>query len=345
MTTQDGFLSLDISWSTPAEIATAGATTWNYIRIYKSGSENSGYNLVARTDLSTAVNCTFSVAPASTVTIPSHSFINGNLVGFATTNVLPSPLNANFLYYVINKTTDTFQLALVPGGTAIALTSTGSACQALKGTVYSQIASQVSSVWTAAWTDPTAQLEAKDSWYYLVRYYSSSTDTESKFYLTLKALTPREQRLVNMLKNWITPWMSSIVSDDDLRAGIVLAMNSINLYPPNTYFDLTNFPTTMEPLLIIGAAIFTLMYKYLGVAFTDFTYNDNGLSLTVDRSGKVKQASDMALAYYNQLLSLAKMDYAYGGSGVGTISMPLSLGGKMSANLLNVLDLFQATGR
>ena len=345
-TTQDSFLGIDVSWTTPTEISAAGATVWDYIRIYKSSSENDGYTLVQTYDLTTLAACSFSVAPTNTVNQAGTSFSNGDLVGFTSTGSLPSTVSQSNLYYVVSKTTNNFKIALVPGGTALSFSSSGTGTiQSFKGQTKSQFASQSSSIWVTTWTDNTSALSAKDGLYYLVRYYSSSTDTESKFYLTFKALTPRELRLVTMLRNWITPWMASIMTDDDLRAGLVLGLNALNLYPPVTGFDMNNVPATIEPLWITGSALFTLMYKYLGVAFTDLSYTDNGLTLTIDRGGKVKQASDMALAYYNQLLSLAKMDYAYGGSGVGTISMPLSLGGKMSANLLNIMDMFQATGR
>jgi hypothetical protein len=346
VTTNDSFLATDVSWVTPAEILSAGYTTWNYIRVYRSSSENSGYQLVQTYDLSTAVTCTFSIAPANTVNKIAHGFVNGDLVGFSTTGTLPSTLTISTLYYVVNKTDDTFQVALVPSGTALSFSSAGTGTnQVYKGLTKSQIASQITGTWVTTWTDTTASLDIKDAYYYLIRYYNSTTDTESKFYLTFKALTPREQRLINMLKGWITPWMSACVTDDDLRAGLVLGLNAINIYPPLTTFDMNTCPKELEPLWITGSAIFTLMYRYLGVAFTDVSYTDNGLTLTLDRGGKVKQATDTALAYYNQLLALAKLEYSYGGSGVGTISMPLSLGGKMSANLLNVLDMFQATGR
>jgi len=346
VTTNTSFLATDVSWVTPTEISAAGATTWDFIRIYRSSAENSGYQLVQTYDITTAATCTFSADPTNTVNRVAHGFLDGDLVGFSTTGTLPATITASELYYVVNKTDDTFQIALVPGGTELSFSSAGTGTNSVfAGLTKSQFASQIVGTWVTTWSDATASLVLKDSYYYLVRYYNSDSDTESKFYLTFKALTPREQRLINMLKGWITPWMSSCITDDDLRAGLVLGINAINIYPPITTFTMNNCPAEIEPLWITGSAIFTLMYRYLGVAFTDLSYTDNGLTLTVDRGGKVKQATDTALAYYNQLLSMAKLEYAYGGTGVGTISMPLSLGGKMSANLLNIMDMFQATGR
>ena len=345
-TTLDNLASIDVSWTTPSEISAAGATTWDYIRIYRSNNENSGYQLVQTLDVTTGTACTFSATPTNTINQPGTSFTAGSLVGFSSSGLVPSPLIASNVYYVVHAATNTFQVANIPGGTALALASAGTgAAQSYSGLYKSQFASQASGSWVTLWTDTTVPLSDKDGYFYLVRYYNSATDTESKFYLTFKALNPRELRLVTMLKSWITPWVSSIITDDDLRAGLVLGLNALNLYPPTTSFTVSNCPTAMEPLWVTGSAIFTLMYKYLGVAFTDLSYSDNGLTLTVDRGAKMKTASDAALAYYNQLLSLVKMDYAYGGSGVGTISMPLSLGGKLSANLLSILDMFQATGR
>jgi hypothetical protein len=56
---------------------------------------------------------------------PSHPFYEGLGVQVSTTGTLPSPLVISTTYYVVNPTATTFQIALVPYGSPIDLTTTG----------------------------------------------------------------------------------------------------------------------------------------------------------------------------------------------------------------------------
>ena len=73
--------------------------------------------------LTTAVAVTFQDA-GDTVTLLSHGLENGDEVSFATV-VTTTGIILNTIYYVINKTTDTFQLATSVGGSPVALTTNG----------------------------------------------------------------------------------------------------------------------------------------------------------------------------------------------------------------------------
>jgi len=55
----------------------------------------------------------------------AHGLSDGDCVTVASGTTLPSGLSASTYYYVINKTTDTFQLSLTPGGSAVALSDDG----------------------------------------------------------------------------------------------------------------------------------------------------------------------------------------------------------------------------
>lgn len=214
-----------------------------------------------------------------------------------------------------------------------------------KEEVISEIPAKSNGVWTTTWTDPTIDITAKDSYYYIVKYVYTDKSHESKFYLTIKSLTPKEQRLIHHLKNWLSPWMTNCLSDDDLRAGFLFAIQSLNVITPVTYFNIESLPANLESVALVGAAIFALMYKYLGIAFTDVSYSDSGVSMTIDRGGKIQNAIDKATTYYNSLINQAKYQFMPTGAGIGTIPMTISLGGRMSGSLLNVLNVFNAIGR
>ncbi len=64
-------------------------------------------------------------AAADTLTKASHGLANTTPVMVMSSGSLPAPLEVDTVYYVVSTATDTFQLALVSGGTAIDLTSDG----------------------------------------------------------------------------------------------------------------------------------------------------------------------------------------------------------------------------
>lgn len=80
-------------------------------------------------------NLPYGVGTANTVTADdatdtftsgSHGLNNGDIVFVRSTGTLPTGVTADTPYYIVNKTTNTFQLALTAGGSAIDITTAGS---------------------------------------------------------------------------------------------------------------------------------------------------------------------------------------------------------------------------
>lgn len=69
---------------------------------------------------------TITIANPAVVTVTGHNLSNDTPVVLTTTGALPTGLTASRRYYVIERTTDTFKLALTKGGTAIATSGTQS---------------------------------------------------------------------------------------------------------------------------------------------------------------------------------------------------------------------------
>lgn len=61
-----------------------------------------------------------------TFTLNNHGLVNGQVVIFKTITTTTG-FSINTPYYVVGATANTFQIALTPGGSAIALTTNGSA--------------------------------------------------------------------------------------------------------------------------------------------------------------------------------------------------------------------------
>ena len=216
----------------------------------------------------------------------------------------------------------------------------------VKNQVISEINSQINGYWVNKWTDPTIDIRCKDSYYYIIKYVNADKTYESRFFLPRKSLTPKEQRLVNYLKIWLSNWITNCATDDEIRAGIKFALESLNIKSPVTYFTIETLPEILESVLMVGSAIYTLMVHYLGIAFTDVSYTDAGVSITIDRGAKIQNAIDKATAYYDKLIDVAKLHYIQSGAAVGSIPLSISLGGRLSGNILGAIsNLFNAIGR
>jgi hypothetical protein len=75
---------------------------------------------------STSAPVTISEAAPAIVTWDAHDQYNGAAITFTTTGVLPAPLVVGTTYYVINESTNAFNLSLTQGGAAITTTTAGS---------------------------------------------------------------------------------------------------------------------------------------------------------------------------------------------------------------------------
>lgn len=88
---------------------TAGATVLNFDGIAVIGS------------VGTPANGTITSISGDTITLNGHGRANGDAIFATSTDNYPSGLPADSIRYVINAATNTFQLATLPGGSAIAL--------------------------------------------------------------------------------------------------------------------------------------------------------------------------------------------------------------------------------
>lgn len=192
--------------------------------------------------------------------------------------------------------------------------------------------------------------------YYLVTFTAGPTggtgpaDYESNYNTTYFYPLPRELRLIESIKRSMPEVISRCgvgLNDSDYMVGLQLALQIFNSYPPETYFRLDNFPKTHEYFLIGLASLTTLASRFLPISIRDWAYSEpGGVVMTVDRGAKINQALQVIGQVYTQYLPLVKLDFSSEfPTGLGTIQLPLSMGGVVSRGLLNVLDIFTATGR
>ena len=135
------------------------------------------------------------------------------------------------------------------------------------------------------------------------------------------------------------------LNDFDVITALRWAVNDFNVANPETDFTIDGFPPNYEQFIITGAELWILHQKFLKVAIRDFLYSDMGLSLTVDRGAKIKDAQQDLMASYNSLIAQAKFNFISQGVGLGTVPLPISVGGSLNRGVLNILDIFNSMGR
>lgn len=68
---------------------------------------------------------TFSAAGTAMITWNAHGLANGRMVKFTSTSAVPTGITSGTTYYVVNATTNTFNISATSGGSAISTSSAG----------------------------------------------------------------------------------------------------------------------------------------------------------------------------------------------------------------------------
>lgn len=204
-------------------------------------------------------------------------------------------------------------------------------------------------VFVTSYTDNTAGNDRNQ--YYGVRFYDSVGMVQSNFVPSFLELTPKESRLVYTLREMLGSVLTSDpltgvqFTDQQLLIDIELALNAFNIYPPVTSFTIENFPSDYEVMLMYLAQMFALVNKYLGLSINDYNYNDNGIALNIDRGAKINTAIANVQKIVNDLLAIIKLEFAFQGESIGTLQLPVGIGGAISRGVSNILDVFNSMGR
>ena len=122
-------------------------------------------------------------------------------------------------------------------------------------------------------------------------------------------LTAIEIRLLQKIKNVLPkPFLSKDAFEDAndiemnrrILAYIDLVINDINWEMPVTGFTIRNFPEGLDGTLVLGVNVFTSMFMQMKWTLNDFSYTDNGLSLSLDRVEKLNRSHETMLKLYKE---------------------------------------------
>lgn len=128
---QLGYDSAQSRWIvlSTSESSASSSGTKNYIVNGDASAGTAGWTTYTSVLTVTAANVD---TGGNTFTITGHGLPQGRRVQFTTSNTLPSPLAANTDYYVLNPTTNTFQVSTTIGGTAVDITTQGTGTHSVK---------------------------------------------------------------------------------------------------------------------------------------------------------------------------------------------------------------------
>lgn len=183
--------------------------------------------------------------------------------------------------------------------------------------------------------------------YYLVTFQNAANSWESHWHITYFPPNPHEAYMLDQIRRATPKIIQDMMTDEDYLNGLTLAVQIFNTYPPETGFCLSNFPRTHEAYLIGLGQLTSLASRYLPLSIRDWRYSEpGGIVMDINRGEKISQAMELISKVYTQYIPLMKMDFAWDSPmGVGTIQLPMSMGGSISRGLLNILDVMNATGR
>lgn len=183
--------------------------------------------------------------------------------------------------------------------------------------------------------------------FYLVSFVSTIAGSESPYHITFFDLLPSEAVLVEQVKRTIPSILQGTLTNEDYLNGLNLAIGIFNNYPPQTYFTLQTMPKSHLVFLIGLAQMLALASRYLPLSIRDFRYSEpGGVVMDIDRGSKITEAINIITKVYTQYLPLIKLDFSADfPMALGTVQLPLSMGGVVSRGLLNILDIFTAVGR
>lgn len=98
--------------------------------------------------------------------------------------------------------------------------------------------------------------------------------------------------------------------DEQLLMWLQMGLDDINYSTPATYFTLETAPQHWETAVLFACNAVATVLVAGDVSFEDFTYNDNGLSLTLDRTGKLGQVNERVTKMYNTMKFNIKKYYS-----------------------------------
>lgn len=110
--------------------------------------------------------------------------------------------------------------------------------------------------------------------------------------------TERQYELLTKCKAVIPKSFLREADDPKILAYIQLVVDDVNYVPPLTDYLVENIPPFFDTIIVLGANAYTLLFQMQKWSLEDFTYTNNGLTVTLDRVAKIKSPYDEFFKLY-----------------------------------------------
>lgn len=142
----------------------------------------------------------------------------------------------------------------------------------------------------------------------------------------ITVFTPREKAFLEQLKRVVPkPFLNSCEDpaerDFKLMGIAALALSDYSNMPPCEHgMTFNNMPADLAQLIIFGTNYYIMMFRQAEFSLIDISYSDNGLSVNLDRVGKIGQVvQNFEKIWLRQLQNRKNcLLLSNGGMGLGT---------------------------
>lgn len=131
--------------------------------------------------------------------------------------------------------------------------------------------------------------------------------------------------------NWLTStnppqpdYCKRKYSDAELLIQLRRALNDINVTPVQTTYTFEQANNEWYDLLLTGGQIYASISQGLLEVGKEFSYSDNGKSITINRSASYKSFADSLLTNYVKQRDRVKLNQIMKFSGAGIVSSPIA---------------------
>lgn len=107
-----------------------------------------------------------------------------------------------------------------------------------------------------------------------------------------------------------------------------IVVADINAIPPSEILTIDTLPDQLVPVVRFGSSLYASIFHQMRATLDDFTWNDQGLSVSIDQTSKLNTSIANTTKAYERMLTNYKKTrvIAQGGRGLGTPRYQSQLG-------------------
>ena len=141
-------------------------------------------------------------------------------------------------------------------------------------------------------------------------------------------LTLKEIAIIRDSKALMPERFRATATDDRILQFIEIVVADVNAIPPAEDLTVDTLPDTLVPIIRFGSSLYAQIFHQMRATLDDFAWNDQGVTVTIDQTGKLNSSLTNITKAYERMLTNHKKTrvLAQGGRGLGTPRFQSQLG-------------------